>query len=404
MATSSATGNQGLKSVVYFVNWAIYTRNHNPQDLPVNQLTHILYSFANVRPDSGEVYLTDSYSDAEKHYPTDSWNDPGTNLYGCLKQLFLLKKRNRALKVLLSIGGWTYSSNFAAPASTDAGRKNFAKTAVDLLEKFGFDGLDIDWEYPQDATQAGHFVQLLDEVRQALTAAENRRNRQARFLLTIACPAGPQHFQKLQLAAMDRYLDLWNLMAYDYAGGWDTIAGHQANLFPSSQQPESTPYSTVAAVDYYTQNGVHPSKIVIGMPLYGRAFASCSGPGRSFTGTGQGSWEQGVWDYKVLPQQGAQVNIDHNIGASWSHHPATQLMVSFDTPEIARQKADFVTSRGLAGGMWWESSSDKPFGQGSLVETFVQACGGRAQLETSSNCLHYPDTTYDNLRNQFGSE
>lgn len=404
MAAGSMNGSHGLKSVIYFVNWAIYGRNHNPQDLPADQLTHVLYSFANVRPDSGEVYLTDTWSDTDKHYPTDSWNDTGNNLYGCLKQMFLLKKRNRGLKVLLSIGGWTYSSNFAVPASTDAGRKNLARTAVELLEKLGLDGLDIDWEYPQDAGQAADFVRLLNEVRQALTAAEARRGDQVHFLLTVACPAGPQHFQKLDLSAMDQYLDFWNLMAYDYAGGWDSVAGHQANLLPSQQQPESTPYSTSAAVDHYTQNGVHPSKLVIGMPLYGRAFASCTGPGRSFSGTGQGSWEPGVWDYKVLPQPGAQVYIDHNIGASWSQHPTTQLMVSFDTPEIASQKADFVTSRGLGGGMWWESSSDKPFGQGSLVETFVQKCGGRAQFETSSNCLNYPTTTYDNLKNQFGNE
>ena len=397
-------GGNPLRSIVYFVNWAIYGRAHHPQDLPIDNLTHILYAFANVRPESGEVYLTDPWSDTDKHYPSDSWNDVGTNVYGCVKQLFLLKKRNRNLKVLLSIGGWTYSSNFAAPASTATGRQRFAQSAVALLEDLGFDGLDIDWEYPKSNAEAQDFVALLRETRQVLDQAALKRDGNAHFELSVACPAGPQNYEKLRIFEMDRYLDFWNLMAYDYAGRWDSKAGHQANLYEDRKTPECTPFSTQKAVDHYLSKNVPRDKIVLGMPLYGRAFQDTDGPGHSFNGIGEGSFEQGVWDFKALPHAGAREFHDREIGASWSHHPGTRTMVSYDTADVVKQKAQFVKEKALGGGMWWESSGDRKIGEGSLIEMFVNGVGGRQKLEAVRNCLEYSNSKYENLRKGFPGE
>lgn len=204
-------------------------------------------------------------------------------------------------------------------------------------------------------------------------------------------------------------------MAYDYAGSWDTQAGHQANLYTSSSNPSGTPFSTVKAVDHYVNCGISASKIVLGMPLYGRAFASTAGPGQSFSGVGEGSWEQGVWDFKALPQAGAKVHTDESIGASWSYDPAKQLMISYDNREIAKTKVDFIRHRGLGGGMWWESSGDKQ-GHDSLIETvnlarkkrymgmtdtasLMQVAHGLHKLDRTDNTVSYPESQYDNLRN-----
>ncbi|KAF3481553.1 endochitinase [Arthroderma uncinatum] len=424
----------GFRSAVYFVNWAIYARKYSPQDLPVDKLTHVLYAFAGVNPSSGEVSLTDSWSDVEKHFPGDSWDDAssGNNVYGCVKQLFLLKQKNRNLKVLLSVGGWADSRNFVCPASSDAGRARFAKSVAALVLDLGFDGRSPHppsvicgadsplqaWTSTGNTRRVGvptarDLVRLLGAVRKALDGAGSRGRR---FLLTAAVPAGPENFKKLLLSEMAPLLDFFNLMAYDYAGNWpgSAVAGHQANLKRSAGRPGSTPFSSSAAVDYYIrQGGVPPSKIVLGMPLYGRAFANTDGPGSRFRGSGDGySWEKGVWDYKVLPRPGAREYMESassgGAGASWSYDAGRRLMVSYDTAPMVAEKARYIVDAGLGGAMWWEASGDRggrngTAADGSLIATYVEYVLSRQSkgLENVNNVLEFPESRYANLNAGF---
>lgn len=398
--------------ITYQVYQGIYARNFQPQDIPAEKLTHVLYAFANVRA-SGEVIL----SDTDKHYPTDPWTDTGNNVYGCIKELFLLKKKNRKLKILLSIGGWTYSPNLRLAFDTEGGRQKFADSSVDLLKDLGFDGIDVDFEVCL-LSRSRRLMLMSDSILEITTKRTNLLIPYAVFVryfhasfndrcakLNIFRPwihtapptqaaiisysplhlllvriirsnssrkltkiLGPANYLKEHLAQMDQYLDFWNLMAYDYAGSWDTVAGHGANLYASNSNPASTPFNTDQAIDYYTSHGVASYNIVLGMPLYGRAFTDTSGPGQLYNGVGVGSWGDGVWDYKALPQTGCKVaNLDQE-GASYCYNPGSRLFISYDTPEVARKKGEYIKSKGLGGGMWWELSGDKQ-GDDSLITT-----------------------------------
>lgn len=238
------------------------------------------YAFADVRPETGEVILSNVQIDA-------------------LKKLFVHKKTNRNLKVLLSIGGYTYGANITRPASTLQGRQKFAQSAVSLLKDLGLDGIDVDWEYPSSPKEGEDLVALLAACRQKLDQYASSLPQVPHFLLTIASPAGPSSFPNYPFEKIDPYLDFWNLMGYDFAGAWDQLSGHQANIYPSPKSSHANQFSVDSAVRYYLSRGVLPGKIVLGMPLYGRAFLDTDGPGSAYHGVGDGSWENGVWDVKV---------------------------------------------------------------------------------------------------------
>lgn len=138
-----------------------------------------------MKPDNGEVYLSDLWADQDIHYPGDSWNDVGTNLYGNFKAVYNLKKEHRHLKVLLSIGGWTYSPSFHPVVVNPVLRAKFVESSIKLVEDYGLDGLDVDYEYPTNNDQALGYVSLLAEMREALDKQATKKGSGCKFLLTV---------------------------------------------------------------------------------------------------------------------------------------------------------------------------------------------------------------------------
>ncbi|KAJ5981566.1 Endochitinase B1 [Penicillium canescens] len=344
-----------MKAVAYFGNWDIYGANYFITDVPAENLTHLVYVFANVNTTTGSVILSDTWADLQYAYPGDNTTAPGENVCGNIKQMFLLKKKHRHLKTMLSI---------------------------DL----GFDGIDIDYEYVADHSQAAQMVDLLKRLRQSLDQLAEKTDATSPFQISYASPADKDKAVMLHLTSMTPYLDFYTVMALDYMGpGFSNYSGY--------------------FLDFYMFNGrVPPNKIVLENPLYGRVFNGTNGVGDKFSNGGtQGSLgTAGLWNYNALPLPKFDVKVVNvpRVGGSYSYDAKQKYLISYDTPEIAALKAEYVQCLGLAGTAWWEVSMDRNDTL-SLIGTTVSLFGGAGALDQSLHNLNYPTSTYVNLKDGF---
>ncbi|KAF4510714.1 hypothetical protein G6O67_002586 [Ophiocordyceps sinensis] len=385
-------GTRGLMNMLYFANWNVNETYFDPKVVAAKGITHAIYAFASIA-DDGTVISSSHLNDVQNRWSSDT-KEPGTNAYGCVKRLFILKKQNRNLKTLLSVGGDLASKQGKfSMAATEKGRKVFAKSAVKLATDWGMDGLDIDWESPQSPDEAKNHVLLLQECREALDAYAAAQGQHYHYLLTAATPAGEQNYGQMDLAGMDEYLDYWNLMTYDFAGGWDSTTGHQANIFMDRDNPASTKASTDQSIHGYIAAGVPARKINLGLPLYGRAFAKTRGLGASYTGVGGHPSREGTWFYRELPRPNAKVEYSEKLVASWSYGEDQEL-VTYDTVRSTREKARYILDQHLGGAFFWQAAGDRS-GDDSLVGTMAASLG---RLDDTENMLQYPDSPYDNIK------
>ncbi|KAF2126141.1 glycoside hydrolase family 18 protein [Dothidotthia symphoricarpi CBS 119687] len=382
---------------IFYVNWAIYARQHFVTDLPASKLTKVTYAFANVNATTGNVFLSDEWADVQIKFAGDVATN-GTEMFGNMNQLLKLKKQNRNLKTSLSIGGWTYRDNFKTALASNATRWNFVQSSVAMVADLGFDGVNIDWEYPEDKTDAKNLVETVKLLRTALDQYAAKHADGYHFQIDVSAPAGPLKYTVMPIAAMDPYIDEWNLMAFDYMGpGFSNFTGHLSNVYPSTRNPKTTDFNTAQAIKYYKSKVASSRKVILGMLLYGRSFADTNGMGQKFNGSGDGTWEAGTVDYKSLPLNGSVIHTDRETVASWAYNNQTRQLISFDTPEVQALKAKYLKKEKLGGAWWWESSGDRADDK-SLVSTVSNALGGTRVLQQNRNCIHYPVSKYDNVR------
>ncbi|WP_433225007.1 glycosyl hydrolase family 18 protein [Microtetraspora malaysiensis] len=363
-------GTGGNKLMGYFIQWGVYGRNYHVKNVETSgsasKLTHINYAFGNVT--GGRCAIGDSYADYDKAYDAagsvdgvaDTWDQP---LRGNFNQLRKLKAKHPGLKILWSFGGWTWSGGFGQAAANPAAFADSCYNLVNDPRWAGvFDGIDIDWEYPNacgltcDSSGPAAFKNLMAALRTKFGP---------NALVTAAITADASDGGKIDLAdyaGAAQSVDWYNVMTYDFFGAWDA-KGPTAPHSPLTtyQGIPKEKFDTASAIKKLLDKGVPAGKLLPGIGFYGRGWTGVTQaePGGTATGPAQGTYEQGIEDYKVLktscPSNGTIAGTAYaKCGSNWW---------SYDTPSTIAGKMSWAKDQRLGGSFFWELSGDTANGE-----------------------------------------
>jgi chitinase len=348
---ASATPTSGPEIVAYVF----------PQDAPLQagqidarRLTRVNYAFANTA--NGRMVPGFSHDAANFAY------------------LHSLKRDNPSLSILVSVGGWLWSTNFSDICLSKQSRDQFIQSAMEFLRKYDLDGLDIDWEYP-GMVGAGHpvrqedkqnFTSLLSELRMHFEQEQKRTHK--KLYLTIAAGASDEYLAHTEMGKDVQYLDTVNLMAYDYyEPESDAITGHHAPLFTNPADPKKA--SANASVTAFEKAGVPAKKIILGVPFYGHIWGNVADHSHGLFQSGK-PVPRGYAPYSLI----TQTMLDHGFTRYWDaaasapylYNFKDQVFVSYEDSQSLAAKCKYIQEQRLGGVMFWDYSSDP---SGTLLTT-----------------------------------
>lgn len=320
----------------------------NPDQISAQKLTHINYAFVNIK--NNQAYLDNPTRDSTNFVRLNS-----------------LKLKNPSLKILISIGGWSWSENFSDAVLTDSLRKGFAKSSVEIIREHQLDGVDIDWEYPGMPGEEGNvyrpedkqnFTLMFKEIRKELDILEKETGKKK--LLTTATGGFEGFLNNTEMGEASKYLDFVNLMTYDYYSS--NQAKHHTNLYDSKNYPSDN--SANKAIRAYISAGVPASKLVMGIAFYGRNLKLKATANRGIGDTvlsSANSYGKGYTFLKdsLLNKKGFIAYRDEEAKAPFLFNSQTKEFISYDDEWSVDNKCRYVIQNSLGGVMFWEYSSDR---------------------------------------------
>ncbi|XP_063366348.1 acidic mammalian chitinase-like [Cydia amplana] len=341
--------------VCYYGEWA----NQRPgngrfgvSDMPTDLCTHIVYSFLTLNGTTGGIIAPEQTTyEGKANSATD---------------LVALKEKNADLKIMVAIGGWTEGSvNFTAVVNDDTLRATLVSNLYNYIDTNGFDGLDLDWEYPAQRdgadTDKEQFVTLVKELKEAFAAKS--------YLLTAAVAVTQSNIDlSYNVTELDKYLDYFHLMMYDFHGTWDSVTGVNAPLYAQLTDDSSLNFNVNNSVHVWINNGATPSKLVLGLGAYGKTFTLTSlnntSTGAPFTGAGAAGpyvAEAGIYSYLEICEDQKNYPAEWNITeveGNYVYANKDLFWVGYDNPNTIKAKAQYAKTMGLGGIMYWAVDED----------------------------------------------
>ncbi len=424
--TRPAAGAKDTRITAYFTQWGIYQRGYLVRDIVASgsagRISHVNYAFGNVRNNVCEVGINqpsdpstgvggDAWADYARSFnaqesvdgAADTWDQP---LRGNWNQLRKLKQQYPDIKVLISLGGWTWSRGFSEAARPE-NRQAFVASCIDayihgnlpLFDGAGgpgaaagvFDGIDIDWEYPVACgltcgvpEDAENFTALLAEFRTQLNAIDPALE------LTAAVGAGIDKIRVTDPGSYHSYLDSILVMTYDFHGAWNPRTNHHSGLYGSSADPSTGDvrlYNSHDALQAFISRGVPADKLSLGIGFYGRGWTGVGNVNHGLYQNGSaapGSYEAGIEDYKVLKLLGWPGYRDAEARAHWIYNGST--FWSFDDPQAIHEKMSYARDHGLGGVFFWELSGDDS--DGTLSQAIVDGLAPEVPTAPAAKSCH----------------
>ncbi|HEX9007558.1 MAG TPA: glycosyl hydrolase family 18 protein [Bacteroidota bacterium] len=366
---------QPKEIIGYFPSWKWVARNNlvTPAKLPYEKLTIINYAFFRPLPD-GSIAGKDSTGDA-------------LYLRGAADTTLVPLAHRHGVRVMLSLGGWEDSGDFPEVASTAPLRAAFAHACTDAVRTYGFDGIDIDWEFPGYTAHNGtpadrdNCTALFRAVKDSLAAEEKTSGRH--LLLSAALPAGGPNLAGFDVAALGGLLDMFNIMTYDFYGPWDSLANHNAPLYPS-QGADTTRCVDAAFRLFSTACGIPPARINLGVPFYGHTFTHCTALNSRHTGSDTVHFStKGAFYYDIaavmdrfIRRWDDRAQVPYLVSKEWD------MLVSYDDEESVRAKGRYIVQHDARGAIIWELTGDyMPDGMTPLLNALVGALrSGKTEL------------------------